>query len=461
MAFPRSVASDEVSLNKKKIFFGLSTFQLFAMFRRGLFYNYLSIYLRSFCHLSVTETTLFATLPMIINIVFQTFIWGPYSDRFQLRRTFIIIGELLAAVGVIIVWYIHTRTGNYYQAGYIITIGLTVVEIFWSMSNIGWTSYISDVYDENERTGVQGSLSSIGGFGRIFGVWAGGFLYNGFAHYYEGWGFREGLLFFIESAVMVVSVIPIFFIPEGGISEQQRVHEVGNSSNGSSTEKEKPYLLLFVVFLIALCFINFGRNSMNVTSSQYLILESGFHVSSQMLGYIVSMFSLAMVVMGLLMKKSADVSKNELLLIVGTVIAVVSCLMLAWADHVWLIFVSQFLAGISDVIIFSASYTIASLLIPPQRRSQLFGLYNATFFLSWGIAGTFIAGPMIDYLIALGKSEAFAYKMSFNAGALITAAGLLLALWLCYWLMPYHAQKTQRAQKTQETQRIPKHAASS
>ena len=72
-------------LSDYKNFIGLSSFEMLAMFRRGLFYAYLSIYLRQYLGLSVTETTLFATLPMTVNIFCQTFIWGRISDRFQVR----------------------------------------------------------------------------------------------------------------------------------------------------------------------------------------------------------------------------------------------------------------------------------------------------------------------------------------------------------------------------------------
>ena len=71
------------------------------MFRRGLFYAYLTIYLRHYLGLSVTATTLFATLPMLVNVLSQTFIWGRVSDRFQLRRSLMITGEVSAAVGTV------------------------------------------------------------------------------------------------------------------------------------------------------------------------------------------------------------------------------------------------------------------------------------------------------------------------------------------------------------------------
>lgn len=177
----------------RKVFFRISSFQILAMFRRGLFYSYLSIYLRFFLGLSVTETTFFATFPMILNVVFQTFVWGGVSDRYQKRRTLIIVGEITAAITTVPVWFLHTLPASHYAAGYVIIVGLSVAEIFWSMSNVAWSALISDLYAALERTAVQGRLASIGALGRIAGVWIGGLAYDGLARYYEGWGFHKGL----------------------------------------------------------------------------------------------------------------------------------------------------------------------------------------------------------------------------------------------------------------------------
>jgi MFS family permease len=99
---------------------GLSSFEMPAMFRRGLFYAYLSIYLRHHLGLSVTETTLFATLPMVVNVLAQTLVWGKLSDRLQMRRTLIIIGEVLAAGGTVAVRYVHRHFSDPQAAGYAI-----------------------------------------------------------------------------------------------------------------------------------------------------------------------------------------------------------------------------------------------------------------------------------------------------------------------------------------------------
>ncbi len=140
----------------RSTFIGLSSFQLLAMFRRGMFYTYLSLYMSIFLDLSQTIVTLYATLPMIMSVIFQNFVWGPLSDKFQKRRTFIISGEVLAGIGTILVWFIHSLISNLIIAGYVIIFGLMCIEAFWSMSNISWSALISDIYPSLERSKIMG-----------------------------------------------------------------------------------------------------------------------------------------------------------------------------------------------------------------------------------------------------------------------------------------------------------------
>jgi len=406
---------------------------MLAMFRRGLFYSYLSIYLRHFLGLSVTETTLFATLPMVMNIVFQTFVWGTFSDKHQLRRTLIISGEILAGFGTILVWYGHTLTGNLSLAGYVIIFGLSIVEIFWSMSNVGWSALISDIYRQKDRNAVQGRLASIGGIGRIAGVWIGGLLYDGLGLKYNGWGFYEGALFFVAGAAMFISVIPMFLVPEGGI--QREIEDASVTEVGASIPAGK----IFTIFIVAMIFINFGRNSIAVIQSQYLVLDSGFAVSSKVLSYIVNTQSVAMILTGLIAgwvgRKIGD--GNSLLL--GTALAVGSLFLLAIAGNLGLIYISNFLRGCAEVIVLASSYAFASVLIPPEKRAKLFSIFNATYFLSWGIAGTFIAGPITDILLACGASEVFSYQMAFVSSAIMTLIGFIILGVLLFVYIPRYS----------------------
>ncbi len=413
------------SKSSSNIFIGLSSFQMLAMFRRGLFYTFLSIYLKEFLNMSVWETTLYATLPMIMSVIFQNFVWGPISDKFQLRRTLIILGEILAGIGTLSIWLIHYSFSNLYLAGYVIIIGLSCVEMFWSMSNIGWSALVTDLYPYEKRTKIMGELNSIGGLGRIIGIFIGGFLYD------QGLGFRNGSLFFVASFVMFISTLPMLFCPEGGINleekEEKNLVELNNKNNQKN-------IVIFIVFIISLIFINFGRNSIAVPYSQYLSLDSGFNVNSIMLSFIANMRSVAVVIIGFIAGFLSKKFGHSRSLILGTSIGIIALIITATTIHLELIFVGGFLIGAAEVIIYASSYAIASNLIPARIRAKLFAVYNTTFFLSWGSASTLISGPLIDALINQGKSEIFAYQVAFLIGALLCFIGLLMFVFLEIWL---------------------------
>jgi len=305
-----------------------------------------------------------------------------------------------------------------------------MVEIFWSMSNVGWSALISDIYRQEDRNAVQGRLASIGGIGRIAGVWIGGVLYDGLGLKYNGWGFYEGALFFVAGAAMFISVIPMIFVPEGGI--RREMEDVFLPKIGASASAEK----IFTIFIMAMIFINFGRNSIAIIQSQYLVLGSGFAVSSKVLSYIVNTQSVAMIITGLIAgwvgRKIGD--GNSLL--VGTALAVGSLFILAIAGNLGLIYLSNFLRGCSEVMVLASSYAFASVLIPPEKRAKLFSIFNATYFLSWGISGTFITGPITDILLACGASEVFSYQMAFVSSAVMTLIGFFIQGFLLFVYIP-------------------------
>ncbi|MCK5096479.1 MAG: MFS transporter [Desulfobacteraceae bacterium] len=396
---------------------------MLAMFRRGLFYTYLTIYLKHFLGLSVTTTALFATIPMIFNVVLQRYVWGVLSDKYQKRRSFIIWGELLAGVGTAAIWYFHLIPENKLVSGYVIIAGLSVIEIFWSMSNIGWTALISDMYKKGSRVSVMGKLESLGGVGRFLGILAGGLLYDKLGSSYPGWGFHEGALFFLSAGIMIISIFPMFLIPEGGIGKENE-QESNQTLTGDFNSS------IFFVFITAMALIHFGRNSIAVSLAQYLTLKSGLSLSSLVLSHVVNIKSIAIIIFGITSGWAARKIGNNDYLMIASIAAALSLVVLGVTDSLFWICIASFLMGFSEVAILASSYELASQLIPPDRRGTLFSVFNATLFLSWGIAGAFIAGPITDFLIATGKPETYAYKVSFNVAAGITIAGILMLIYL-------------------------------
>ncbi|MGD8613980.1 MAG: MFS transporter [Desulfobacterales bacterium] len=418
-----------LSVTPLRNFAGLSSFEMLAMFRRGLFYAYLSIYLRHHLGLSVTETTLFATLPMIVNVLAQTLVWGKLSDRLQMRRTLIIIGEVLAAGGTVLIWYVHRQFSDPRAAGYAIILGLAIIEIFWSMSNISWSALVSDIYDERQRSRIQGWLASLGGIGRMIGVWIGGLLYDGLGRMAEGWGFFEGPLFFVAAGAMLISTLPLFFLPEGGIA----THPAPGIS-GDHSKKTTSVAAVYLVFLAGMVFINFGRNSIAIIFTQYLTLDTGLNLDSRTLSQIVNTQSAAIVALGWTAGWICRRIGNGAALLAGSLAAVTALALLTFATALPLIYAACFLRGVGDAIIMASAYTFASVLIPPQMRGRLFGWFNGTFFLSFGVAGTLIAGPIVDGMISAGYAQSRAYRLSFAAAAGLTIIGLLIQAALLWFL---------------------------
>ncbi|NIQ04720.1 MAG: MFS transporter, partial [Candidatus Korarchaeota archaeon] len=167
----------------------------------------------------------------------------------------------------------------------------------------------------------------------------------------DGWGFEGGWLFFVASGVMIFSTIPMLFVPEGGIRKEKvmKVSIEERQEDGSSR--------LFLVFLLAMMFINFGRNSVSLITPQYLSLEEGFNVSSQLLSYVVNVGSAAIFFLGLFMKQLSHRWKDDVLLLIGCVVAAMSLFGFALAENLPAIFASNFVAGASQAIVSACSYS--------------------------------------------------------------------------------------------------------
>ncbi len=432
-------------VNVNKHFIGLASFEMLAMFRRGLFYAYLTIYLRHFLGLSVTGTTLFATLPMVVNILSQGLIWGRISDRYQVRRSLIIIGELLAALGTVAVWYLHRTTDTPANAGYILIFGLTAIEFFWSMSNISWSALIADLYPQNDRSWIQGRLTSLGGIGRVAGILIGGLIYDGFGMHFPGWGFHHGALFFVAAGIMSASTLPLLLLPEGGIGEISYGTKVPSKQKAPATGSVRESRM-FLIFLTAMTLINFGRNSIAIIFPQYLSAATGPALNSMSLSYVLNTQSLSVILFGWWVGWLCRRLGTNTTLVSASVSAVAAMSVLACTTSIPAIYLGSFLRGIADATIMAASYEIAASLIPSAHRARRFAWFNATFFLSWGVPGTLIAGPLVDILISGGSSEALAYRISFAVAAIITAAGLLVLGILLYSRRRTIARKTSLAQ---------------
>jgi len=419
---------------QQKHFVSLSIFQILAMFRRGIFYFFLSIYLKENLGVTNTEMTLYATLPMVANILTQSTLWGRISDKFQKRRLLIIIGELYAAIGYLAVYFIHKSIGiNYglHAAAYAIIIGFTIIEAGWSSSNLGWTALIADLSKETERSKIMGRLQFIGGIGNILGVTASGYLYFG------GEGFWNGNLFFISSGIMVFSIIALFMIPESyadlkkNSTPEQDPNSPTHEEPLETLKKTKPVKWewkLFIWLLIILAIVNIGGNSINQMLQIHIRLPETFEASDVIVAQLRNTSSAAMIIGGLVIGPLTRKFGDSKMLFVGFMLMFIGTIVLPFAPHISVIFLYMILRGTSGVWIQTTAYSMVTKVIPLEIRGKMMGYYNAAFYLSWGLGGTLITGPVADSIVASNVLILTIYSI---------IAILVLGFWICIFVNHY------------------------
>jgi MFS family permease len=366
-----------------------------------------------------------ATVGMIANALTQSFLWGNLLDRYRKPTEFVVLGEFLAGIGhffMVIGYMFFLGMNQLIVAGYVIIFALGGIEVFWSMSNVGWSALVSELTEIDERKKLMGQFSIIGGFGGIGGAFLGGFLYD------RG-GFANGSIFNIAAVVMIFSSFIVYF------SIRLRKEEKPQKSDSNEILEnyalsELPYQLRvgYLIFIVALVFINFGRNSIAIITSLFLEDPTGFDATGVEIALFSNIGSVASMVAGLLLGSIVAKSDDNRVMMSGIIFAILGISWLIVTPSFTLALLASFLIGASSVVIQSSSYSIVAKMAPKEYRGRLFAYYNATFFLSWGIAATLIAGPVADILIGQGFSNANAYRGSFIAAIILVAIGIVILM---------------------------------
>ncbi|MHA2503307.1 MAG: MFS transporter [Candidatus Kariarchaeaceae archaeon] len=407
---------------KAREFVGLSTFQFLAFFRRLLFYGFVAVYLGVEMQLTTVQVTLMATFGMIANTGSQSFVWGPLLDRFNRSALFVVIGELIAGLGHVFLYFWHLaalQTGDLRYAGFTIIIGLAAIEVFWSQSNVGWSTLISELTAVNQRKKLMSQLSIIGGIGGIAGATTGGLLYMG------GTGFQNGYLFFIPAAIMMASGILVYLVM-GEPNVEVENNRVKTDEPVKLGNLPRRLIRLYILFLASLIFINFGRNSIALISSLYVVDVGAFGATDQQLATFRNVSAGATMITGFLLGSIFATMSDTRVFLSGILFALIALVWFILAPSFQLVLLASALSGATQVIIQASSYSIMAEIIPEEYRGRLFAYYNSTFMLSWGIGGTLIAAPVADFFINRGYTSAFSYQMSFVSAIVVVSIGLLL-----------------------------------
>jgi MFS family permease len=411
----------------RKTYFNLSVFEFLTFLRRGVFYTFMINYLFILMG-TVTSTAALGTLNMIFSSLGQNLLWGKLCDRRKIRTTLIVAGETIAAFAYIIVFLVHTalvNAGTNYLAGLSIIFGLSILEFFWSMSDVGWAATLTDVTTPTNRGKVIGAMNFIASLGRMGGILLAGLLYA------DGAGFRSGRIFYIVTALLLVGAAIMAFT-----SRTMKKHQVttGQTSFTEENCKSEPKPApenqkTYTFFLLSLIVVILGAACINQIFLLFLNLPSGLNFTDSQMSLVLSAWTIGGMVASLAAGRLSDRFGRIKILLMGLIFAIITPLLYPLASSELLMAAVYGLNGVSFWTIQTVGLVFAGDLIPKDRRGRLLSRYNTVIALSWGPAGFLIGGPLADLQVNVyGRSSYAAYVNVFYISSFIVLVGTILFL---------------------------------
>jgi len=413
----------------KSTFFGLGSFQFLSFMRRGIFYSFMYIYLFSLLG-NVTTTAGLGTFTMLASAVGQNLLWGRISDRYRLRSKLIVVGTLIAGFAYVIVFLVHRSlldAGRNVDAGLAIVFGLSLLEFFWSMSDLGWAALLTDITITRTRGGLVGAFNFLASVGRMSGVLIAGFLYSG------GAGFEDGTIFYVVVVMLFIST-SIMWQASKSIEKQTRQtlnpqrerQKAELKSDRKKTVKFSNEKTLFW-FLVSLTIVVLGAASINQIFLFFLQLEEGLAASDMEVSLIVAAWTVGGMIASVAFGKLSDRIGRIKVILGGLILTAIIPLLYGFVPNVGLMATIYGLNGLSFMTIRTVGFAFAGDIIPEHKRGRLLSRYNTVMALSWGPAGFLVGGPFADFQTEILKIPTRdAYVNAFFVSSLLVFLGIAL-----------------------------------
>ena len=411
-------------------FLGLGSFEFMTFMRRGVFYTFMIYYLYDLLG-KVTIVALLGTLTAVASMAGQNFLWGRIADRNKWRTQLIVTGEVTAGVAYILVYLSHKTlidSGMGEAAGLVIIGGLSVLEFFWSMSDVGWATLVTDITTPEIRGIFIGVINFISSVGRMTGVLFAGFLYEG------GLGFRNGTIFYVVTAMLFAGAAIMVYSSRMIKSNHRKVKDSEVKLEDPAPTVAKSSLESdgsngFIWFLIALIIIILGVASINQVFLLFLKLPQGLNATDEQVSLIISAYTLGGMAASLLSGRLSDKFGRLHTIAVGLVLAVLTLLFYGLVPNVELMALVYGVNGVAFMTLQTVTFALAGDIIPVQKRARLLSRYNAVMALSWGPAGLLIGGPLADIQTGVwGISPQVAYINAFIVAAIVVSIGAVVFL---------------------------------
>ncbi len=325
---------------------------------------------------SFIEISLVITLPMLISSAMQALVWGRLSDRIKRRRLLIVVGEVFAGFGYLVIWTSISI--------WVIIIGLSLIEAVWSMSNTGWSALFADLTDPKERSTLNGRINGLGVIGRIVGITAVGAIYDLPT---PGAGFP--FVFPIASAIMFGSVLVLIaLVPESKVVPSIKDLEGTPKIRRGLRGLFKSYPPGFLIFLGCWAFIAVGWVCYMSLFTVYLRI--GLNLTSMEISLVRNLNSGVGLVAAPVAGFLGDRLGRKFVILEALIIQVAVTALYPFATTLVPMLVVNTLGGITRPALHTVGYALAADLIPEDQRGRLFGAYNAAWTLSFGASPTVV-----------------------------------------------------------------------
>jgi MFS family permease len=374
---------------------------------------------------SATLTAALGTLNMVASALGQNLLWGRISDRYKLRTKLIMTGESIAGFAYIIVFIIHKsliQTGDHFLAGLAIIFGLSILEFFWSMSDVGWATLLTDVTTPEIRGRIIGTLNFIASLGRMVGILFAGFLYA------DGEGFKNGTIFYIVTILLFIGAAMMALMSrhtamKSATQKNLSVKEKEEHKGKLTDENEKTYSW----FLASLIIIVLGAASINQIFLLFIKLTEGLNASDPEMSLILGTWTIGGMIASIVLGRLADKVGRNKVMFLGLILAAITPLLYGVALTVPLMALIYGLNGVSFWTIQTVGFAIAGDIIPEHKRGRLLSRYNAVMAIGWGPAGFLVGGPLADIQVKiLGLPAYTGYLNTFFTSSIIVILGTIL-----------------------------------
>lgn len=147
-------------------------------------------------------------------------------------------------------------------------------------------------------------------------------------------------------------------------------------------------------------------------------LEADYNVSGTFVGWIITIYNLAVASISVPIGKLADIAGRKKFFTAGISGFIVSSFLCAISFNIWMMIVSRILQGISAAMIFSTNNAILISAFPETRRGEVLGLSTAATYIGLSIGP--VVGGWLNYY--------FNWQSIFISSAIVGVIALVLAI---------------------------------